>query len=76
MKLIALPLIVLTLCSCSTFDGNKVSLPRNNQTAPALRTPPGTSIAFDTLYPIPERNYPTSTKPVDITPPELYTSKS
>lgn len=76
-KLVFLPLVIVFLCSCSQFaDGNRISAPSyDNKSIPPMRTPPGKVISFEALYPIPQRNYPSPVKPVDISPPSTYANK-
>jgi uncharacterized lipoprotein len=78
VKPLFLSLFLLLLAGCTHFaDGNRVSAPTSdNKSIPPLQVPPGLSMSFDTLYPIPQRNYPKNVKQVDISPPSLYTSKN
>lgn len=68
----------LILSSCTSVYGDK-GIIRNRNTeylkarsyAP-LKIPPGmSSSTVDNHYPVSDRNYPGSTTPVDLTPPEL-----
>lgn len=80
VKLICL-LLLLVLTSCSTVK--KTGIIQNRGTdylkahsIPPLRIPPGlSSSTIKANYPVSERDYPESTKVVDLTPPELYTQK-
>ncbi len=77
MKQLVFMLFILILSGCSNFaDGNRVSAPSSeNKTVPPMKTPPGMSIGYDTLYPIPQRNYPSKPKAVDISPPSTFANK-
>jgi uncharacterized lipoprotein len=71
MRYLILVLMAFILSGCHYFNGQTISVPRTQQDNVAqLRTPPGTSVSFDTLYPIPARHYP-AVKEVNIAPPGL-----
>lgn len=65
-------LLLMTLLSaCHYLDGQTISVPRTQEENIAqLRTPPGVSVSFDTLYPIPSPHYQT-VKEANIAPPGL-----
>jgi len=76
VKLFFLSVFILLLTACSHFtDSNRISPPPDNKNIPPLKVPSDMDISFDTLYPIPQRNYPSEVKPVDISPPTLYASR-
>ena len=74
---------LLLLTSCSHLYGDKgVIKNRENdylqaKSVPPLQIPPGlSSSSIHAYYPIPERQYPVSAQRVDLTPPELNSTKS
>lgn len=78
LKFLVLSTFIFLLAGCSNLSqGNRVSAPSyDNKNLPPLRVPAGMDISFNTLYPIPQRNYPGNPRPVDITPPSLDVSKN
>jgi len=74
-KFLFLALLFTLISGCANTRTDVIALNRttNNQNLPALKVPEGTQLAFQTLYKIPPRNYPTDIQQVDITPPQLYT---
>jgi uncharacterized lipoprotein len=76
LKLMILSALILFVAGCSYLpQGNRASSPSyDNKTIPRLRVPSGMDISMNTLYPIPQRNYPSNPRPVDITPPSLDVS--
>jgi|GEM_PF-4355103 len=72
IKIVLISFLMVLLAGCSHLsDGNRISTPsRDKRNIATLRVPPNLSISYDTLYPIPPRNY-AKVSQVDITPPTL-----
>ncbi|MCC2666715.1 MAG: bamC [Gammaproteobacteria bacterium] len=79
LKLFFLMLSLFTLTACSFHSNHNVIQNRDTdylkaKSVPPLKIPPGISSSTITAhYPVSEREYPNSTVPVDLTPPELNT---
>jgi outer membrane protein assembly factor BamC len=78
LKLFFFAVLIANLASCSYFRGSQ-SVIQNRDTdylkadsIPPLKIPPGLSSSTITAhYPVSDREYPGSKKPIDLTPPEL-----
>jgi len=81
IKTIFIIILTISLAGCSYIYGDRGVI-RNRSTAytkaksiPPLKIPPGVSSStIEDHYPVSDVNYPTSTVPVDLTPPELNSS--
>lgn len=81
IKTVFLLILVISLAGCSYIYGDRGVI-RNRSTAytkaksiPPLNIPPGlSSSTIEDHYPVSDANYPSSTIPVDLTPPELNSS--
>jgi uncharacterized lipoprotein len=81
MRILLILISLLCLTSCSRFY-NSQNVIQNRETdylkaqsIPPLKIPPGlSSSSIEPHYPASTRTYPNNYIPVDLTPPELYTS--
>lgn len=77
VKLFFLILATLVIASCSTLYGSGVIQNRGTDylkanSIPPLKIPPGlSSSSIDELYPVSDRDYPESSKEVNLKPPGL-----
>ena len=81
LRLLIFSILLTFLSSCAYIYGDK-SIIQNRETdylkaksVPPLIIPPGVSSStIQASYPVSDRNYPTGTQKLDLTPPELNTS--
>lgn len=80
-KILLLVCAALCLTSCTRFYNSQNVIQNREtdylkaQTVPPLKIPPGLSSSTITAhYPVSDRDYPGSHVPLDLTPPELYTT--
>lgn len=81
IKKLFILILVVSLTGCSYIYGdqgvirNRSTIYTKAKSIPPLKIPPGlSSSTMEDHYPVSDANYPTSTIPINLTPPELNSS--
>ena len=79
VRLLITLFVILNVTSCSYFTKSSTQSQDNDyltaRSVPPLRIPPGVSSrAFETYYPVSDRQYPASSKTISLIPPGLTKS--